>query len=155
MGPCRAAATATATKKQADLKPPRYKRLWVIFSAVAYVLFLGKRCPHLVFSSFNPWTVQAKACQSSHKPSASVHTAANHHTTLCVPCCPGVPVWWYTTSLHRPPLPHEAMQQVALEASSSTAYLPVSLQLVVALPEGTDPRNRFRHALLRRAPVKR
>jgi len=92
MGPSRAAATATAGKKQAGLKPPGYKRLLVIFTAVAYVLFLGKKCSHTVFCPFNPWTVPAKACQSSHEPSASLHTAPNH-TPLCVPVlfrCPCV-----------------------------------------------------------------
>lgn len=52
-------------------------------------------------------------------------------------------MWWQTTSLHRPPLPHAAMQQVAVEASSSTAFLPVSLQLVVVvLPAGAHAAHR-------------
>ncbi|WIA16179.1 hypothetical protein OEZ85_012893 [Tetradesmus obliquus] len=71
-------------------RPPGTKRLWVISSIVAYVVFAG------------------------------------------------VPIWWATTSLHRPPLPHEAIAAAEADAGNRSALLPVALQLVLVVPAGSE-----------------
>eukprot|EP00879_Flechtneria_rotunda_P013519 GHRR01014116.1.p1 GENE.GHRR01014116.1~~GHRR01014116.1.p1 ORF type:complete len:763 (+),score=295.93 GHRR01014116.1:423-2711(+) len=48
----------------------------------------------------------------------------------------GVPVWWYTTSLHRPPLPHSELAAAAAASQQRSAVLPVALDVVLALPSG-------------------
>lgn len=45
----------------------------------------------------------------------------------------GTPVWWWLTSLHRPPLPLEAMEEAAAAPSTS---LPVTIEAYLVLPAG-------------------
>ncbi|KAF6266177.1 hypothetical protein COO60DRAFT_1623684 [Scenedesmus sp. NREL 46B-D3] len=81
-------------------KPPGTKRLFVISSVVAYVLFAG------------------------------------------------VPIWWATTSLHRPPLPHEQIAEVFLAARNQSALLPVVLQVVLVVPAAGVLESRVLHFLV-------
>ncbi|KAF8055721.1 hypothetical protein HT031_006625 [Scenedesmus sp. PABB004] len=62
----------------------------------------------------------------------------------------GVPVWWRSTSLHRPPLPHGAIAAVA-DAAARPALLPLSLQLVLAVPPGAQLPDGLSEAALLRA----
>lgn len=133
-------------------KQPGTKRLLVISSTVAYVLFFGK-C----------------VCEVCVLPTPRAQSLSFAHHCICVPATTtGIPVWWHTTSLHRPPLPHEAMQHVAATAasaatttptptsttgsSSSTAFLPVSLQVVAVLPAGAGAMHISTAALNRLSP---
>jgi hypothetical protein len=52
-------------------------------------------------------------------------------------------VWWKTTEIHRPPLPHDQMQRLAIEVPQSRLALPVHIQLYLLAPlaaqaEGVD-----------------
>jgi hypothetical protein len=111
---------------------PGIKRLLVIASAVAYVVCLGDFGFEQHFKQASS-DLCGSCCQVPHRMLMFCHLGA------VLFMWSGIPVWWQTTSLHRPTLPHGTMQQVAVDASSSTAFLPVTLQLVVVLPEGAHP----------------
>jgi hypothetical protein len=99
--------------------------LLVVASVLAYVLFLGECCRAVPLLQQQQLVVVV----SSH-----THT---HTPVCCTPKQTGVPVWWHTTSLHRPPLPHDAMQAAAWDAAAGeSAFLPVTLQVVVVLSQG-------------------
>jgi hypothetical protein len=53
------------------------------------------------------------------------------------PSASGIPVWWRLTSLHRPPLPLDAMHGAAAALS---AELPVTVEAYLVLPGG-EPRS--------------
>lgn len=65
-------------------------------------------------------------------------------------------MWWALTSLHRPDLPHDAMDQAAAEVDTVLLALPVSLSLVLVASNGARRGRcqRARHARMRQAAAK-
>ena len=49
----------------------------------------------------------------------------------------GIPVWWHLTSLHRPPLPLDAMQHAA---DAAHVLLRVTVEAYMLLSPGALPR---------------
>jgi hypothetical protein len=102
-----------APRAMAALKP---KRLYVMLSLVLYAAFGQSRVGLPPRGRAGPRAGRHNTRHPSPSPSA------------------GVPVWWKTTEIHRPPLPHDDMQRLALEVPRARLALPVHIQAYVLAP---------------------
>jgi hypothetical protein len=111
-------------------RPPGGKRLRVALAAAVYVLcgepFLATQPVGLVAMELHLHSsarlgANAPSYHARRRPLSSPQSRA------------GVPVWWWLTSLHRPPLPLQAMHGAA---DAAVAALPVTLEAYVVAPGG-------------------
>lgn len=133
-------------------RPPGGKRLRVVLAVAAYVLAGARACtaglrptaaPHisgiwrccwLHVTTAAACTFAAAACSRHWAPASAFAKRARCAPRSAPPASrAGVPVWWWLTSLHRPPLPLDTMRAAA---GAPPASLPVTVEAYALLPGG-------------------